>query len=960
MAGESTPARILIVEDEALIAREIQHKLTNMGWEVVGHAFGEEAVELAIETQPDLLLSDINLRHGLSGIDLAQRIQAEVDVPVVFLTAYSDEDTVARAKTVTPFGYIIKPVENRDLQITIEMALYKFRVDKELRENQQLLQNALACIGSGLIFLDTSGSIINVNQDARELLGDEVHLGSSWRTLLDETQSVSRTIAGALRDNSLAKLPPFLLQRKSGPTKLVDGILGPMDEGAVLILRDLGNIEDPVQLSADERYAMLGVDQLSPSESSFCQLLISPDNVRDADLAPIANAVRETLDASLRATDLISVFANSVVSISLPYTELADGEQISQALLEQLSNYRHADRPVTFSAGLAHSTGGDQAPIELFRRANSALETARRAGGARLWVDGGQPDIDTRELGAGKDYRHVVLLWNVMNALGGAETLEAMCDDFCKHVFQVYQADRAALLTSDDGRVNLSVGYTTEHGHTEHISDLALSESEFAVVNQVARKELSAQILSKTTVLSVADRWVLLVSGTEFTEDDHAFLETLCTYFASSITRFDVPAPIAEPGEEAAAPDHNLVFSSPEMQQVLDTADLAAPTDATVLLSGESGTGKELVARYIHAKGSRHDQPLIVVDCGAVAPSLIESELFGHVKGAFTGATSNFKGRLKEADGGTVLLDEIGELPLDTQVKLLRFVQDRQLAAVGSNQYETVDARVIAATNKDLKEMVDAGEFREDLFYRLNVFSISVPPLRDRASDVLKIATHYLQQFATRYNKTITGFTRDAEQALQQYDWPGNVRELSNVINRAVILSKDQLVSSIQLGVFGAGDAVVVSEPEPATGLRPMLKTVIDVASRGATPMPAGRYLEEDFILMSISHHDGVLNRAAMTIGMPESTLRRKIQKIEQDYGSTDPERPGDWPVTTELYAEVMRAAAEDSGHPLDLLVNLLFEEIESRALNKTTSAQLLGVSLPTYRRFAEESANIY
>lgn len=958
MTSGATPARILIVEDEALIAREIQHKLTNMGWEVVGHAFGEEAVELAIETQPDLLLSDINLRHGLSGIDLAQRIQAEVDVPVVFLTAYSDEDTVARAKTVTPFGYIIKPVENRDLQITIEMALYKFRVDKELRENQQLLQNALACIGSGLIFLDTSGSITNVNQDARELLGDEIHLGSSWRTLLDDSQTVAKTISSAIRDRSLAKLPPFLLQRKSGPTKLVDGILGPMDEGAVLILRDLGDIEDPVQLSAGERYAMLGVDQLSPSESSFCQLLISPDNVKDTDLGTVAENVRSMLDTALRATDLISVFANSVVSISLPYTELADGEQIAAALLEQLNGYRFADQTVIFSAGLAHSTGGDQAPIELFRRASMALETARRAGGAQLWVDGGQPDMDAPELGAGKDYRHVVLLWNVMNALASSETLDAMCDDFCRQLFQVFNANRAALLTTEAGKVNLTVGYTQASGRTEHISDLALSESEFAVVNQVARQELKDQILSQTVVLGVAERWVLMVSGCDFSEDDHSFLETLCTYFASSIERFDVVAPAPE--AEASGPERNLIYTSDEMKQVLETADLAAPTDATVLLMGESGTGKELVARHIHAKGSRHDKPLIVVDCGAVAPSLIESELFGHVKGAFTGATSNFNGRLKEADGGTVLLDEIGELPLDTQVKLLRFVQDRELAAVGSNQYESVDARVIAATNKDLKEMVDAGTFREDLYYRLNVFSVSVPPLRDRAADILKIATHYLDVFARRYNKRITGFTKDAEQSLLQYDWPGNVRELSNVVNRAVILSKDHLVTSIQLGVFGSGDESVPLEIEASIGLRPILKSVIDVASGGTTPIPAGRYLEEDFILMSLNQHNGVLNRAALTIGMPESTLRRKIQKIEQLYGSTDPSRPANWPVTTELYAEVMRVAAQDSELPLDLIAHRLFAEIESRDLNKTLSAQLLGVSLPTYRRFAEESANIF
>ena len=170
MTEQNTPARILIVEDEALIAREIRNRLTNMGWEVVGTAFGEEAIELALETKPDLLLSDINLRHGLSGIDLAERIKAVLDVPVVFLTAYSDEDTVSRAKEVTPFGYIIKPVENRDLQITIEMALYKFRVEKELREKQQLLETTLACIGSALIFLNDQGKLVNTNPDAKLLL----------------------------------------------------------------------------------------------------------------------------------------------------------------------------------------------------------------------------------------------------------------------------------------------------------------------------------------------------------------------------------------------------------------------------------------------------------------------------------------------------------------------------------------------------------------------------------------------------------------------------------------------------------------------------------------------------------------------------------------------------------------------------------------------------------------------
>ncbi len=946
-----TPAKILIVEDEALIAREIQHRLTTMGWEVVGTAFGEEAIELAIETQPDLLLSDIHLRHGLNGIDLAERIQAVIDVPVVFLTAYSDEDTVAKAKTVTPFGYIIKPVENRDLQITIEMALYKFRVEKELRESQQLLQTALACIGNALIFLDSDGNITNLNGDARALIDSEVMLGSSWRSLLHDSQSVSRTVAASLRDRTLAKLPPFLMQRKQSATRLVDGILGPMDEGAVLILRDLGEIEDPVALSANEHYNQLGAERLTPSESAFCQLLISPDNVRDADLSVIAEKVREKLDAALRTTDLLSVLGNSVVSISMPYTELADGQQIAAALLEQLNDFRHVDRPVLFSAGLAHSTGGDQAPLDLFRRATNALETARRSGGARIWVDGGQTEVVSRDLGAGKDYRHVVLLWNVMNALAAADDLASMCDEFCRHLFHVYRASRSALLSVEGGRQHLVAAYTEAHDKTLHISDLQLNQREFAVINQVATDDLTDQILTQTVVLNIADRWVLLLSGAEFTDEDHAFLETLCTYFASSLSRVEVE-PVPEP--ISGAPERSLVYTSPEMRQVLETADLAAPTDATVLLMGESGTGKELVARYIHEKGTRAERQLIVVDCGAVAPSLIESELFGHVKGAFTGATANFKGRLKEANGGTVLLDEIGELPLDTQVKLLRFVQDRQLAPVGSNQYETVDARVIAATNKDLKEMVDAGTFREDLFYRLNVFSILVPPLRDRRGDVLKVASHYLRVFAGRYNKEITGFTADAEQALIGHDWPGNVRELSNVINRAVILSKDQLVSSIQLGVFGAGPPDSLPTAEHVSSLRSFVRTVVELGSAGAAALPVGRYLEEDFVLLCLRHHAGVTNRAAIAIGMPESTLRRKIQKLEEDYGTGDPDRPPEWPVTPEFYGEVMEVAAHEAVQPLELLSQILVEEIDSRHLSRTISAQLMGVSLPTYRRLVD------
>ena len=286
MTEDATTARILIIEDEALIAREIKNRLTNMGWEVVGTAFGEEAIALAAETQPDLLLTDIHLRHGLSGIDLAEAIQQQMDVPVVFLTAYSDEDTVARAKEITPYGYIIKPVDNRDLQITIEMALYKFRVEKELRQKQQLLETAFACIGDALIFLDSSGHVSDINEEALRLVGTGVTPGDPWHQIFDDTGSASETFEGSVRNGDVARIPPFLLQRADTTTSLVDGIVGPTDEGAVLILRDLGDIEDPVALnSPDSKRSELGSDQILPSESSFCQLLISPDDLDDASIS---------------------------------------------------------------------------------------------------------------------------------------------------------------------------------------------------------------------------------------------------------------------------------------------------------------------------------------------------------------------------------------------------------------------------------------------------------------------------------------------------------------------------------------------------------------------------------------------------------------------------------------------------------------------------------------------------
>jgi formate hydrogenlyase transcriptional activator len=244
--------------------------------------------------------------------------------------------------------------------------------------------------------------------------------------------------------------------------------------------------------------------------------------------------------------------------------------------------------------------------------------------------------------------------------------------------------------------------------------------------------------------------------------------------------------------------EHNytdIVGRSPALLHVLAQIDKVAPTDTTVLITGETGTGKELFARAIHDRSRRKDRPLVKVNCGAISAGLVESELFGHLKGSFTGALQNRDGRFKLADGGSIFLDEVGELPLDAQVKLLRVLQEQEFEPVGSGKSIKVDVRVIAATNRNLEADVAAGRFRSDLFYRLNVFPIAAPALRERGEDVEMLAHFFVQRFAKNLGRTITQISRDTLRRLRDYAWPGNIRELQNLLERAVVLARGEILS---------------------------------------------------------------------------------------------------------------------------------------------------------------------
>jgi two-component system NtrC family response regulator len=297
------------------------------------------------------------------------------------------------------------------------------------------------------------------------------------------------------------------------------------------------------------------------------------------------------------------------------------------------------------------------------------------------------------------------------------------------------------------------------------------------------------------------------------------------------------------------------------MQEVLSLVKRVAPSDATVLIRGESGTGKELIARAIHHASPRAAGPLVKVNCAALPESLLESELFGHEKGAFTGATATRKGRFELAHGGSLFLDEIGDLPLHLQVKLLRVLQEREFERVGSSRPVTVDVRLLAATHRDLEALVREGRFRDDLYYRINVVTIALPALRERRLDLPLLIDHFLRTLAAKNGKAIRGLTREAREALLRYDYPGNVRELENVIERAVVLTRDEVIA---LGDLPLTLQDPSPEPEPGT-------------NGGLFAAVEG--LERRMILEALGRAGGVQTRAAERLGISERVLRYKLRK---------------------------------------------------------------------------------
>jgi len=749
----------------------------------------------------------------------------------------------------------------------------------------------------------------------------------------------------------------------------------------------------------------------------------------------VIREIAERLIAMTRRGDYVARFGGAIFAAILVNTKEGQAPSLGKKLRVRLSDAEYLDGKVRlgFSVGISWFDPDDKGlndTQKLIRRTDQALGAAKLAGGNvdTMWSPGTEVEqaasldrlsgVFTGNMS--RDYRNMAMLWEVLGAIASNLELETLADQVLETLFSTINPSRMALITGgadespttsvvlqrrhtggrspermDGFRVDQKIApfLATALGDRVTITEeLVFDDGETRLVCLVPLL-LEDEVLGCLYLDGRPEELVLDAS-------DMVFFQALATQLAVALdrARLSQREKVRRENEQrqlraelkelrSALQQARLVYRSAEMEDLLSMVRRVAPTEATILLTGDSGTGKELLARTIHELSGHRKGKMVVVDCGSIPTSLVESELFGHEKGAYTGAASRTKGRFEEAQGGTVLLDEISELPLEVQSRLLRFVQERELIRVGGTRSQRLDVRILAATNRGLEEEVAAGRFREDLFYRLNVVRLVIPPLRQRPDDILDIARHYLETYSVTYQKNIRRMTPEAEKVLLDHQWPGNVRELQNLMMRAVILCDGDRLDVGDLGpLIDAGPApsqpqdhsaapfvrtVEIPETPPLSAdvaaskaaswdeLRALVAREIEVAlAEGmAVARPLGKWLGEDLVREAHVAVGGVARRAASMLGLPESTFGRRLRKAEVHEASGLATRTPSWREVRSILSQLVGNGDSDaSGGLLERVLRLLLEEIVDQVAGDVeTGSALLGVTPPTYRRRVAE-----
>jgi diguanylate cyclase (GGDEF)-like protein len=747
-------------------------------------------------------------------------------------------------------------------------------------------------------------------------------------------------------------------------------------------------------------------------------ILVGPDNFgwvnerldrRSGDL--VLGEIATALRASLRSHDHVARYGGATFAVILSDTGREVGRTVTENLIARLNEQRYHGGilRLEFSAGLAVTDGTEAMDAhEMIRRADQALSAARRdddAGRVRIWEKGS--DIENagsldRLQGIftgdkNKDYRNMRLLMDSVAVIASSTDPAELALRFTARLFDTLQARRVAVVETRAGSLEVLGGFEGAQGGRRPFEvtspDLELLRRSSREAHFVAASGEPSGSSVYVLPLFLQDRWlggIVLEVPAAFDDSDRRFLDALASGMAVALDR----ARLLERDRERQREEKErleaevtdlrrvvhgtrIAYRSAAMESLLLTARKIARTDTTVLVTGESGTGKEMIARTLHELSGRNERPLVVVDCGAMAPTLIESELFGHEKGAFTGAHTRKQGRLARAEGGTVFLDEIGDLPLDLQGKLLRFVQEKQFTPVGGVEVRKVDVRIIAATNVDLRAKVTEGDFREDLFHRLNVIRLHVSPLRERKDDILHLAGIFLQQFAALYRRPAHHFTERAMAALMAHPWPGNVRELQNLVMTSVLFSDGPEVDVNDLQGFQAalfpvappslgrpGSDVAASAPasvsdpegaanDPAGRLRRALAREVAAAVAGgeAAIHPLGKWLAEDLVLAADRMAAGALRRGAELTGLADTTYRRQLKGAAARRAAGGMQRSATWADVTSLLEEFIQARPRNTDVCQWAEAGLLDVIEAAVAGDVRKAAALLGVTQPTLLR---------
>jgi diguanylate cyclase (GGDEF)-like protein len=765
----------------------------------------------------------------------------------------------------------------------------------------------------------------------------------------------------------------------------------------------------------------------------------------DAALQEIARR----LAGSMRSSDRVFRYGGAVFGVVLPGADMAAANAATEKLRHVLTKdpYLGATVRFGFSAGVAVHENFDSDDVltetgEILRRADQALNVAKLSGGAQSvsW----NPDGTTSAMGnldrlsgiftadTEKDYRNMLLLWDTITVISSRPDTGAIASEFVDRIGATLKPERVGLFGNVEGeQPRLLAANLGQANGPERISgkqDLTLSDEQRSLIALAgkhmrterlrlvagkrgkASKDTQRSHLAYAVPLVARDYCLgcLYIDGPEDTlsldTSDLIFLDALANQIAVALDRAELALHWkqekeresqrlrAEVQELRQSLQHSrLVYESPQMDGVLETLKKVAPTDVTVLITGESGTGKEMLARALHEMSARSAMPIVTVDCGAIAHSLMEAELFGHVKGAYTGAQGASPGRILQAENGTLFLDEIGEIPLEIQAKLLRFLQEKEFTPVGGTRSQQVDVRIVTATNRDLADEVARGLFRADLYYRLHVVTVTAPPLRERPIDILPLARYFLEKFSVEYGKGSRSLTANAETALLDYPWPGNVRELQHRILQAVVMSERNEIDTQELRLatpataapHGIGTRATggenLSSPhstmqpadqrkaadtnacpadtgsDPWTALREALRSQI-VAATGSShaPVPLGRWLAEDLVLAADRAANGTASRASTALGMAETTFRRRHAKVKHEFDTGLLSRTAEWSAMQPVLSRLVAATDNTNGEDIcERARRLLLEEVMTHAQHDgALGAVLMGVTAPTYRRW--------